>query len=403
MIPRIQRDESLHSYMQRILYLNSRNPAFSKLKKLLPYRIDNLTIKTIGSILNWPGCYGFNRLLHDHTRYALSGVFKDPYDISYSQKDYISKGDSPSLSKTKYAYCPECVRDDLGSLGYSYWRRSHQSGVTVCGNHNVILVTSCPFCDANFSSGNNVEMVWLGGSRKHDSEIAAPSSGHHLDVMWKGCSGKQLNKADSIKNDDPAAFKKAKFFNGLFAYGFHIRVEIAAHVLYEKFCSLKSKKISFSTETIEDFDYLRVFIEEFVEATSENGRKLFYEHERLINAAIAIYDSFDDFSKDVEFHDIDPCSIDSFWSSYASEGYSSVHYVEENYITGVGVWSSPYPSSQSLSPYSRDGSRARRPLIYACCNFAHVAGVGDQLAPRKVRSPMPKIPVLKPVGTPRPW
>ena len=395
MTPRIQRDESLHSYMQRILYLNLGNPDFSKLKKLLPYRIDKLTIKTITSVLNWPGCYGFNRLLHDHTSYALTGVFKDTNDISYSQKDYISKSDSPNLDKTKYAYCPECVRDDLGKLGYSYWRRSHQFGVTVCGNHNAILVTSCPFCDATFSSGNNVQMVWFGRSRKYASEAAALFSGHHLDVMWRGCSGKQLSETSSIKNDDSAALKKAKFFNGLFAYGFHIRAEIAIHVLYEKLRILKSTNIIFFTELLENFDCLRGFIKEFDDARLEDSRPLFYEHEILINAAIAIYDSFDEFAKDVELRDTDPCSIESLWNTYASEGYSAVHYVEENYITGVGIWSRPYPSSVPVSPCSRDGARARRPLIYPCCNFDHLAGVGDQLTPRKVRSPLPKIPFLK--------
>lgn len=70
--------------MQRTLYINSGNPDFSKLKKLLPFRIDKLMIKTIASVLNWPGCYGFNWLLNDYTIYALTGTFKDAHDISDS-------------------------------------------------------------------------------------------------------------------------------------------------------------------------------------------------------------------------------------------------------------------------------------------------------------------------------
>lgn len=45
--------------------------------------------------------------------------------------------DSLSLDKTRRAYCPEFVSEVFCDFGYSYWSRSHQSGVTVCGDHNV--------------------------------------------------------------------------------------------------------------------------------------------------------------------------------------------------------------------------------------------------------------------------
>ena len=371
MILKIQRDESLHSYMQRILYLNLEHSDISKLKKLLTHTVDILTVKTIASILKWPGCYGFNRILHDHTSYPISGIFKDPYDISYSQRKYISKGKTPSINKTMYAYCPECIRGDLIRFGYSYWRRSHQSGVTVCGKHNVVLVTRCPFCDATFSF-----------------------SGHSLDVMWRGCSGNQLSETDAVENRSTAALKEAEFLNALFTFGFHIPIETAMYVLYERFLFLRSTKVEFTAESIEDFEWVRCFIEKIDKDRSEIGRSLFYEGRRVIKAAIAAYDSFDDFAQDIKLRDNEPCSIEDFWSTYASEGHDSVHYIEEIYANGVGVWSCPYPSLKSLNPISRDGSRARQPLIYPCCNFTHPSEANDQLAPKKVRSPMPKISLL---------
>lgn len=394
MTPRIQRDESLHSYMQRALYINLGYLNLSKFKKLLPYRVDKITIKSIASVLDWPGCYGFNRLLHEHTNFAITGVFKNPCDISYSQKDYITKSGSPVLDKTQYSYCPECVREDLSSFGFSYWRRTHQLDVSVCGYHNLILVTSCPFCDKTFASGNNVEKTWFNHQNKFFCEAEELFKGHFLDVMWQGCSGKKLSDITAIKNENYEAFKKAKFFNDILAYKFHIDTESAAHVLYERYCFLKSTNIQFSSQCLENLDCIKSFIKELHEARSENGRKFSDIREALINFALSIYGSFKDFAADVELRDAHPYPIESLWSCYASEGYNSVHYIEENYNTGVGLWSIPYPSSEKLSPYSRDGSRARTPIIYPCCNFENPVKVGDRLAPRKVRASMPKIPLL---------
>lgn len=99
-------------------------------------------------------------------------------------------------------------------------------------------------------------MVWLGGSRNYASESAALFSGHYLDVMWQGCSGRKLSETSSIKNEDPAALK-SKILQGLFAYGFNIRAEIAMHVLYERLGFLKSTTITLVAELIENFKCLR--------------------------------------------------------------------------------------------------------------------------------------------------
>lgn len=44
------------------------------------------------------------------------------------------------LSRAERMSCPECVREDIDSWGYSYWRRRHQlPGVTWCDRHQACL------------------------------------------------------------------------------------------------------------------------------------------------------------------------------------------------------------------------------------------------------------------------
>lgn len=43
--------------------------------------------------------------------------------------------------------CPMCVSDELGTLGFAYWHRSHQlHGVEACHNHGCDLISHCPHC-----------------------------------------------------------------------------------------------------------------------------------------------------------------------------------------------------------------------------------------------------------------
>ncbi|OCR25651.1 hypothetical protein AFK24_07960 [Pseudomonas syringae] len=81
MLLRIQQDETIRSYIERSTFLSEQH-LFKK-----SYAIDELTIsdfRDVASMLGWHGCYGFNRLLHNHTIQPLLSVFKNPQDMCQS-------------------------------------------------------------------------------------------------------------------------------------------------------------------------------------------------------------------------------------------------------------------------------------------------------------------------------
>lgn len=80
---------------------------------------------------------------------ASTHVFKGRWDHAYSGKQYISDGERFSVWDS--SFCPECVREDLESRGFSYWRRYVAPYVTVCFKHNSVLHKLCPFCDRPFN------------------------------------------------------------------------------------------------------------------------------------------------------------------------------------------------------------------------------------------------------------
>ncbi|MFG0540849.1 TniQ family protein [Pseudomonas sp. YQ_5] len=105
----------------------------------------------------------FDRLISLHTSLAVNYVVKHSQDISYSRKLYPFKGEP--YTEKNVSYCPECAKEDLVRLGFSYWRRAYSrfENDTVCHKHNTLLLTHCPYCKTS-----------LGDPK------------HRLDVMWRG-------------------------------------------------------------------------------------------------------------------------------------------------------------------------------------------------------------------------
>jgi hypothetical protein len=129
MIPKIQQDESLHSYLYRVVYLNLTGYDSLRVRGALAFNIDSKA-KAAASLMRWPGCYGFNRMLHDHSWYPISGIFNNGYDRSYPQRRYGPRANSADFSKKEHAFCPKCMQEDIRELGFSYWRRSHTEQTT---------------------------------------------------------------------------------------------------------------------------------------------------------------------------------------------------------------------------------------------------------------------------------
>jgi len=133
----IQTDASLASYVRRNLHLNWPASNMGIFERLATRHVlKTIELKGIAEALGWPGCYGFNRLLQGHTMMAATHVFKGSWDHSYSGRQYVSERER--FSEWEAAFCPECVREDLELLGFSYWRRYGAPYVTVCYKHNVV-------------------------------------------------------------------------------------------------------------------------------------------------------------------------------------------------------------------------------------------------------------------------
>lgn len=366
----IQPDESLASYVRRNLILSwhiNVAPAFVQLATR--HVLKSIDVKRLAEAMGWPGCYGFNRLVHSHTMMASAHVFKGYWDHSYSAKQYTSEGERFSVWDA--SFCPECVREDLKARGFSYWRRYVAPYVTVCFKHNAVLQNQCPFCEKPF---NRV--------------------GHDLDVMWRMCRGRHLAEASSVPNEDPTAFRRARIYHQLCTSAHHISDEHAVGVTREKAAllipDLQAEAAAKMQSLYDELGMLRNVLES---ARIRRAPIMANVNARISHALVGVYENCDDFAKDLSSLAEGGRSADSLWCTYQSGGGESAHFVEENYEFGVGYWSCPSPSPHSHEHNSADGFYQRRPKIYPCCNFPHPKGKLYQLKPIKVAA-LPGVPMV---------
>lgn len=369
MIPTIQPDETLPSFIQRVLHLSGLHHDDLQLRRILSARGNSAPAKAVATFLKWPGCYGFNRVLHHHTWHPIDGIFNDGHDISYSQKRYGQRTCMGTHWQRKNAYCPSCVREDLEKLGFSYWRRAHEGDVTVCWKHNTVLLTSCGVCDAPITP-SSIGKPLQTGSYNFTGKLTtsvAPHSGHGLEIMWEGCLQKTLGEAVAEVNSDGTALRKARFYNDVLNYGYLIPLEPALRSMQRKFYELKLQGIIFNSVCEGDFRAQRHILNRLDMLRPGQERAFSYQGTTLIETAMEVYQTFIEFVSDIQSGDeLQP--VQSLWSTYASDGYESVQYIEEHYATGVGIWSCPHPSIRSLDPASRDAVKAQRVFTYPCCN-----------------------------------
>lgn len=102
-----------------------------------------MDLRKITAHMGWPGCYGFNRLLHRHTRYPTRAVFKNGQELSYSHSEYLGGVGGYGTDWSGATYCPQCVKEDLQKLGFSYWHRKMCYDLEVCATHNMLLIDTC--------------------------------------------------------------------------------------------------------------------------------------------------------------------------------------------------------------------------------------------------------------------
>jgi len=369
MLLQIQPDESLGSYVRRTLFLNRYDANFGAFKFLAARPgFTNSEINLIAESLGWPGCYGFNRLLHHHTPMAAHFVIKYSQEAAYSGKAY---GECRAhFDVWDASFCPDCVREDLFKLGFSYWRRLLNPSITACHRHNTVLLDRCPFCSKSFNC-----------------------KGHSMDVMWTGCGGRHLGESISVPNQDHHALKRAKAFQGVCSSPHYVPYEGTIRALYAKtqfLLSFSSGERAVELQALSKALGARL---EWIESDDSNDACRFAQlRYKLIDIIATVYESVTDFLVDASFDEQRPRIISTLWSTYQAGGMNSAHYVEEDYLYGIGRWFCPYPSSQSVLDRSHDGYTRRRPKIYPCCNFPHPQGKGQRLSSITVK-PLPAIPV----------
>ena len=366
MLLRIQRDESLRSYVERNLYVHWKSPAVDFLRELPYCHYDNGTAAFIAELFGWKGCYGYNKLLHLHTSIPWHRVLKSKYDHSYSGSTFLPGYQCifDNLKNTR-SYCPLCVLEDINELGYSYWRRI-PSRISVCATHNVKLLTKCDFCGKPFSR-----------------------DGHAVNVMWSGCAGRCLGEVAPVLNTEPMALRLAKFFGILCALDFHVSGETVLRVIEEK---LKDLIRNGATEKplVEKLEQLRVYMDKRAGYEGYDARASEHDLDDLLESIALAYEGFDEFLEDYHRYEPNPEPIDYYWNSYRVPGHSVDQFIKEDYRLGVGIWSCPKPDDYMNSLYYRN----RRQTIYSCCNQPHPRQKGHQLQPVYIGAPLPRIPHL---------
>lgn len=148
------------------------------------------SIGFIANVLGRSDTYGFNRLLHDHTSYSQVAVFPDSGQNSYTRSKYPRCSTRFETESQQAGICIDCVKEDIDSLGFPYWRRDHRY-VKVCAKHNTVLLRKCPVCGA---------------------DISRHSLGYGHELLWKGCKGRYLHEYESEKNHDEEKHVFARIF-----------------------------------------------------------------------------------------------------------------------------------------------------------------------------------------------
>lgn len=148
------------------------------------------SIGFIAAVLGRSDTYGFNRLLHDHTSYSQVAVFPDASQSSYTREEYQSCYTRFETESQLAGTCIDCVKEDIESLGFPYWRRDHRY-VKVCAKHNTVLLRKCPVCGY---------------------DINGHGYGYGHELLWKGCKGRYFHEYQSQKNSDEGNLVFARIF-----------------------------------------------------------------------------------------------------------------------------------------------------------------------------------------------
>ncbi|RMT25859.1 hypothetical protein ALP52_100852, partial [Pseudomonas amygdali pv. mori] len=321
MILAIQPEETVRSFVARTLFIKGKHSSEEVFRNFPKNRILRADILSIAGTQGWIGCHGFNKVLHKHTEYPLSEVFKNIQDISYSRDEYIGCLSLYRSDSAKAGFCPVCVAEDVERLGFSFWRRAHCCELEVCAEHNVELVKHCPYCDKPFC---------------HD--------GHDLNVMWTTCEGQKLKDTSVKLNTDQFELKKARIIAEILSATHHLSEEAVLAVLDEKVHQNVDLKLRiWNSKYNETLGYkIKRRLEIVKEARSRNRLPHKETTNFILQAIVGVYEKFSDFVIDVKAYGDEIRPVESLWPTYIAGRQESTHFVEENHARGVGVWCCPF-------------------------------------------------------------
>ena len=310
MLLRIQREETIRSLLARNFLFNSDSPSFKEFKRLANRPIGTKELRAIAEDLGWPGCHGFNRLLHNHTSYPDASIFRFREDISYSNSVYLYDDRAIDFGLEEPAFCPECIREDIARLGYPVWRREICSINTVCGKHELKLLRGCPYCPKD--------------NLRNEHSILA---------MWNGCNGRHYVDAPAIAVNDVSSNLRAKFRWQAFNSGYVISIEAALLAMHER-CSLSDfSKLQNDCNDREIIEMTNRSIREIESgAFVFRGMRIDRCSHLIWYYAPVIYGDFNNFLDDVRSFEPEPIRATSLFSTYISWGRDVPNFIVEDCV-----------------------------------------------------------------------
>ncbi|QCB46950.1 hypothetical protein E5678_13520 [Hydrogenophaga sp. PAMC20947] len=146
--PSLIPDEDVRAYWGRVLRLNAVPATWQAEEKFTAAIRKQLTVEggaapepavAISSVANVP----LSTVVQAHTLVPFSGAVLTVTHGNWSDGSFASKelrraATCPRM--VRQSLCPECVQEDIGFWGFSYWRRSQQlPGIVCCQKHGCAL------------------------------------------------------------------------------------------------------------------------------------------------------------------------------------------------------------------------------------------------------------------------
>lgn len=164
------------------------------------------------SALPYFTCFFTDRALKN-----LAAVIRDP--AHRRVLPHLGLQNSPAAtSDQSMVYCPDCVTEDLKSLGYAFWRISHQLPfVIVCFRHRTRLVSGCEECGPTVSAAYDLRLPSLECIQKgHPPTYRSCSLDENLAHWVARMSAETLE----FSRKSPSSFRLSQVRSALISKGF---------------------------------------------------------------------------------------------------------------------------------------------------------------------------------------